>query len=85
MTITLRCNQLEYIDYLTCFSVKIMLAKKKERTSSLLFDDYLHSWYVVYTVIKNISLQSSLKVQLYTKKIYDPHTLLIQQNLPMVK
>ena len=63
-----------------------MLAKKKEGTYRLLFDNYLQSLYVLYVTTKNIYLQSSSKIHLHLKNnLYDRQTSLVHQNLPRIE
>lgn len=86
MKITLTCAQLKYVNYLTFLFVKIMSPKKKDGISCLLFDDYLHSWCVVYVTIKrNIFAKFFKNSATYQKNnVYDPQTTLVYQHLPMM-
>ena len=57
-----------------------MSAKKKEGTYRLLFDDYLHSWYVVYVTIKTHKLAKLFKNSVTcNNNLYDPQTTLVHQ------
>ena len=68
LTIILTCTEHTSTNSLTCFSAKRMLRKKKEASYRLLFDDYLHSWYVVYVTIKRHEFAKLFKNSFTYKK-----------------
>ena len=88
MIIILTCIQYKSTNCITCFSVKIIPAKKKEGAYRLLLDTFLHSWYVVYVTIKTHKCENFPKNKLHTNKIFIRPTYLsnlVHQHLPRIK
>ena len=79
MTIILTCTEHKSTNQLTCFSVKRMSAKKKERTYRPFIDDYLNSWYVVHVDMKTHIFEKLFKRSFTYKKIMYLTLIRIQQ------